>query len=305
MLFALGSGPAFAEGLVIPRKGGLTVLRGADLSELRQVSTGLERETPRLAVHPGAPVLASLSGRELTFWNLPTFTEASRHQDDLFQSACGLAFSAGGEELYVLSEAMKAVIVFDLNSSKVAGVIPVPGGVPNRIDATALGLLVRTENGVCLLSPELEDALLAQFRYPATLQSAAISGERLFLARSGEPGLDSYEAKSGRALGPIFSSSQFQAVAPLPKKSGLVALTSAGGVEAWDFGQSRATWTYGGSGLFDNLLLSKEGTVVYALSRKTGSLVSLDAASGKELATVRVSASLESSNRMAVFSDLP
>lgn len=306
VLFALGFQPGFAEGLVVPRNGGVTVFRGDDLSEVRQVSTGSEQETPSLAAHPAAPVLASLSSGELTFWNLPSFTEASRHKNDLFLSARGLAFSPSGEALYILSESMKAVIVFDLNTSKVVRMIPVPGGIPKRIETTAIGLLVEIEKGVSLLSYEGEGALLTQFRYPETLQSAVISDHRIFLARSGESGLDSYEAKSGRALGPVFSGSHFKALVNLPKKAGLVALTTTGTVEAWNFGQTRASWTYGGSGgLFDLLLSNKEGTVVYALARKTGNLVALDSASGKELAMGKISTSVEGAGRMAVFSDLP
>ena len=73
LLFLLLTGSAWAEGLAVPTEGGVLILDGRNLTEIRTLSLG-GKETPRLAVHPSSPVMAGLAGDQLVFWNLPTFT---------------------------------------------------------------------------------------------------------------------------------------------------------------------------------------------------------------------------------------
>ena len=69
LLFLLLTGSVWAEGLAVPTEGGVLILDGRSLTEVRALSLG-GKETPRLAVHPSSSVMAGLVGEQLIFWNL-------------------------------------------------------------------------------------------------------------------------------------------------------------------------------------------------------------------------------------------
>jgi len=283
----LFSGTALADGVVVPRKGGGTVLDGATLSEVGSFSLPSE-SVPLLAVHPVAPIMASSTPEQgLVFWNLPSFKEASRHEDPLLKDGIvDLAFSHDGESLYLLSEELRAVIVFDLKSSKVKSVIAVAGGSPQGLEVAEAGLLVRQQGGVSLLSPSPETGLLIQFRYEEKVQAAQVVGSHIYLGLQGQTGLWVYRLPEGRTVGLLSTEAEATQVSAKGTGDGLVVLTSSGGLEARSLSQGGPGWTFagGGSYRFDSFASAPHGRVLYAQDVDTGGLVAVDSQSGSELA---------------------
>lgn len=283
-----------ADGVAIPKVGGFLVLNGNSLTEVRTVEMGGE-DVPKLAVHPSSAVMAGMSADKLTFWNLPSFAEASRHSEPIFAAVTDLAFSADGSTLYLLSGELRAVIKFDLATSRVSGTLPVPGGEPLWLKAHAKGVVVGQENSVSLLSATAEEGLLSQFRFPEKISSALVREERLYLTRAGVAGIDSYEVQSGRAIGFLPTAN------PLSRlvggvTDGLYALSQNGEVQAWTVDAAQPRWTIQSGGVaFDELVTGGDGSTVFAYAEASQTLVSLDTALGKENARVNLGASFRRS----------
>jgi len=287
VLWLLSAASTLADGVAVPTAGGVLVLSGRTLTEVRSLEFK-EQEVPRLAVHPSSPILASLSGDRLQFWNLPSFAEASRHENALFEGAHSLAFSQDGAALFLLSPELRAVLKFDLATSRVVGTLPVPGGDPLWMEVIPEGVLVGQADSLSLLSPEPRLGLLAQFRFPDRLNSAAVERGRLLLAREGVAGLDSYEIKTGRAVEFVPTSSTFEHL--VSEAGRLYALSPGGEVQALSPDASRALWTYSDSSLSpDRLVAGADGSLLYVFDHSKGVLISLDALSGQENARIQLS----------------
>jgi hypothetical protein len=282
------SGAVQADGVAIPREGGFLVLNGDSLTEARTVEMG-GADVPKLAVHPSSPILAGLSEDRLTFWNLPSFAEASRHQDSLFKGVVDIDFSDDGTVLYLLSAELRAVIKFDLSSSQVSGTLPVPGGQPLWLQVHAEGVLVGQEHSVSLLSADAEKGLLSQFRFPERITSALVKGQSLFLTRVGSAGVDTYEARTGRAIGFLPTASTLKQLIGGVKGDGLYALSGNGAVQAWSADGSRPRWTFPAGALsFDAIVTGGSGSALYAFDQDSQVLVALDSGLGKESARVNL-----------------
>ena len=286
LLFLLLTGSAWAEGLAVPTEGGVLILDGRNLTEIRTLSLG-GKETPRLAVHPSSPVMAGLAGDQLVFWNLPPFTEASKHQDTLFSGVDSMAFSADGSTLFLLSPELRAVLNFDLATSKVIGTLPVPGGSPEWMKVTPDGLLVGQENSVNLLSTSPDKGLLAQYSFPDSIVAAVVSQGRIILARAGIAGIDSYELKTGRAIGYVPAAGVIKDM--VAGTGGMYALLNGGEVRALSADGSQTRWTYPASGsTFQQIVAGANGSSVFCFDRSAGVLVSLDAVAGQENARINL-----------------
>lgn len=283
LLIILFCSAARADGLAVPVKGGFSVLDGKTLAVVRAVEMGGE-DVPKLAVHPSSPILAGLSGQRLVFWNLPSFAEASTHSDSLFAGVTELGFSPDGTTLYLLSDELRAVIKFDLASSRVSGTLPIPGGPPLWMKAYSSGVLVGQDDTLSLLSPNAEKGLLAQFRFAQKVSSALMIGENLLVARAGLAGIDSYQALTGRAVQFMPTASGFKQLVGSGGGS-FYALGGAGDVSAWTTDALRPRWTHSSSPLvFDGIAMGGENARVYAFDLKGQTLVALDSALGNESA---------------------
>jgi hypothetical protein len=290
-----------ADGVAIPKEGGFLVLDGSSLAEVRTVEMGGD-DVPKLAVHPSSPIMAGLRADELTFWNLPSFAEASQHRDPLFEGVVDLEFSEDGATLYLLSSELRAVIAFDLASSRVSGTLPVPGGDPLWLEVHPQGVLVGQEHSVSLLSADAEEGLLSQFRFPEKVSSALVNGQGLYLVRAGTAGVDSYEVQSGRAIGFLPTSSVLKQLVAGVKGDGMYALSESGAVQAWTADATQPRWTYpAGVVVFDAIVTGGSGSTVYAFDHSSQTLVSLDSALGKE--NSRVNISILAASRPVVYEE--
>jgi hypothetical protein len=282
----LFTGTAWADGLVFPKAGGAVVLDGSSLAQGRALSLS-SKSIPVLAVHPAAPIMASCTPEEgLVFWNVPSFSEASRHQDSLLKEGIvALAFSKDGEHLYLLSQALRAVVDFDLSQSKVQGLVPVPGGLPEGLEVSTSGLVVWQETGLSLLSSDPKVGLLAQFRFPEKVLAAQVLGQRLYVALRGVSGLWSYQLPNGRALGVIPTQAEIAQISSPVEGGGMLLLKSSGVVELRDLDKPQPRWTHSeGQCRFDAMAPAGQGRVVYLYDAETGTVVAVDSQLGTELA---------------------
>ena len=280
--------PAWADGVALPKNGGVLILNGRSLTEAKQLQVKGDR-APLLAVHPSSNILAGLADGALTFWNLPSYAEASRHVDPLFDDAADIAFSADGTTLYILSPSLGAVLRFELASSKVVGTLPVPGGPPRWMSVTSEGVLVGQEHAVCLVSADPETGLLAQYLFPEKLKSAAMLGGRIFLGREGAAGLDSFEAKTGRMIAFYPTSVPLRQLLS-DRKGSVLALTEMGEVQAWTPDATRPKWRFRAPGLSaDRMVTGGDGATVYLFDSQSQVLVALDTAAGTENARITLS----------------
>jgi outer membrane protein assembly factor BamB len=287
LLFILLTGSVLAEGLAVPIQGGVLILDGRSLTEIRNLNLG-SKETPRLAVHPSSPVMAGLAGDQLVFWNLPAFAEASKHSDTLFPGVSSMEFSADGSSLFLLSPELKAVLVFDLATSKIIGTLPVPGGRPEWMKVTPDGVLVGQKNAVNLLSTSPDKGLLAQYSFPDSIGAAVVTQGRIILARTGMAGFDSYELKTGRAIGYVPAAGVVRDL--VVGTGGMYALLNGGEVRALSADSSQTRWTYPSSGAtFQQIAAGPNGSSVFCFDNSAGLLVSLDAVAGQENARVNLS----------------
>lgn len=275
-----------AEGLAVPVEGGVVVLDGRSLAEVRRVELS-GSGVPQLAIHPSSSVLAGLVGEQLVFWNLPALAEASKHKDSLFSGVNAMAFSVDGSSLFLLSPELRAVLKFDLATSKVTGTLPIPGGVPVWMRVVPDGVMIGQENAVSLLSPIPGKGLLAQYSFPDSIRSAAVNQGRILLARTGIAGVDSYELKTGRAIGFVPAADVVKDL--VAGAGGLCALSRGGEVRALSSDAAQTRWVYPAESAPLQALISGGGGTVFCFDGKTGTLVSLDAVAGQENARISLS----------------
>lgn len=289
ILFSLCA-PALADGLIVPKVGGCLVLSPGTLAKEREFKMDT-KAVPLLAAHPSAPVVASVTPEQgLVFWNTPGFSEASRAGDPLLKDGIvDMAFSADGNSLYLLSAPLRAVLVYDLSSSKLAGVVPVPGSDGKRIKSCEAGVLVRQDDGVSLLSPTPKPGLLAQYRYSQPLLAALCEGDRLYTSIQGDPGIWVYDLKAGQTLGLLPAQGSTVSLGPRAGEKGVVMVESSGIVSARDFKSATPNWTYQGTPANSlGVELLSGGQSLYVFNSNSGSLVALAGDTGKVQASAEL-----------------
>ena len=287
LLLASTALPTIAEDLVIPRHGEMLVLTGSTLTEVRRVSVN-SHHRPVLAVHPSEPILASVTEhRGLVFWNLPSFAQASRHESTMLENITAAHFSPDGRSLYLLNTELRAIVVFDLASSKVAGVLAVPGENPLDFGVTSQGVWVRQEHGATFLSSNAQEGLLAQYRFPEALAAGLVTGDRFYAVIGETTGISSYILKSGRALGYLPTAERIRHL--LSEDRGFYLLSSQGGVEFKDLASGSQIWSGSvvGEGA-DYLLSGKDSASLYVIGRGSGMVRSFDSRTGDAKAQFRV-----------------
>lgn len=285
-IWLVASSVAFGEELIVPREGGVVVLDGQTLAELRRVEFG--EAPPLLSVHPQAPILASLQGGNgLVFWNLPTMVEASRHEHALFDGVSAMHFSEDGDELYLLSSKLRGIVVFDLSRSKVKGLIPVPGSPPKGFSVAESGLVVEQADGISLVSTEPQDGLVAQFRFPENLNSSVVAGAQLFVALRGVPALTSYQLPSGRVLNFMPTNGEVTYLASGSTPGEVVSLDGNGQVQKWAPAGGRS-WTGPALGVGVRAVCASRKGRLYTFDETSGTILVLDAEAGTELARSQV-----------------
>lgn len=273
---------AGADGLVVPGRGEMQLI---DLSTVRAGRTiELEGEAvPVLAVHPQQSVMASVSSSSgLRFWNIPDFSEASRFEDPLLEGVVDARFSNDGASLYLLSQQLKAVIVYDLASSKLGRIWPLPGSSPLALVDGEQGLGVLHKDGASLLDTS-NGQLKAQFRFGAPVKGALLDSKFTCLAAADGGGVSRFRADSGKRLPNIGGGGAYSELKKGPNGRYYLVHESASSLEAWEgAGQSMAWNSDLGQGPH-YVILSKDGRWVYALSLALKSMSVLDESSGKEL----------------------
>jgi hypothetical protein len=227
--------------------------------------------------------------------------EASQHRDPLFQEGIAdLEFSLNGEELYLLSPGLGAVIVFRLENSQITGLIPIPGGRATDIEVSKMGLLVLQEERLTILSPYPEEGLLAQFRFPSEVASVLPGEGKVHIALKGEGGVLRFRVPDGRTLAPLASSSSISSMVSRDDGS-FVFLGRSGSLEGWVQTEESPAWSHSLGGSYDVLLNAPESGNVYAVDFDSKTLLTLDPRSGAELGRANIG---ESSGRPIVFSGL-
>lgn len=274
-------GAARADGLAIPGKARINIV---DLQTIR-----LERTidlkgngVPVLASHPSAPIVASvIPGGGLTFWNTPSFTQASQISDPLFDDVSALAFSPQGDRLFMLSPSLRAVLAFGLQTSKVESIYPIPGGNAIGLDAKDKGLIVRQQDGLTILEPST-GVLLGQWRLNALVNGAMLSSDRLTLAVSSESGLLCFNPATGARLAGLGGEGGYGTLyAPTPSGFFAFCLTSHT-LESW-LGSGKIAWTALLAKGDHELFASKDGSWLYALGRESRMLSVFETVGGRKL----------------------
>lgn len=274
--------PALADGLIASRAGGGVLLDSDTLSEVGRFQMG-DNDVPLLAVHPTAPILAAHTpGEGLVFWNLPQCSEASRHQNALLgEGVVSLEFSRDGERLYLLSSRLRAVLVFELASSKIITMIPVPGGEPTGFGVGAGHLLVTQGSTISVLSTDPKEGLVAQFRFPEEVLSGLLQESRVYVALRGVNGIWAYQFPTGRTLGLLPTSTEVAEI--VERANGLVLSTPSGLESQPTSGEGQGWKAPSVGGAFDLAGITPDQRRVFALKRASGLLLILDSKTGAEL----------------------
>lgn len=272
----------WADGMVVPGRGQMQLV---DLSTVRAGRTiELEGDAiPVLAVHPQQSVLASVSATSgLRFWNLPDFSEASHFEDPLLEGIVDARFSADGARLFLLSQQLKAVLVYDLSGSKLDRVWPLPGSDPLALVGGEQGLGVLHKDGASLLDPS-SGQLKAQFRFGVPVKGALLDSRITWLSVADGGGVSRFRADSGKRLASVGGGGAY---AQLEKgSSGRYYLVheSESALEVWDGAAQSLVWSAELGQGPHYVLVSQDGRWVYALSLALKSMAVLEEASGKEL----------------------
>ena len=272
-----------ADGLVVPKPGGGVVLDADSLNQVAEFRVD-SRTTPLLAVHPSSPILAGYTPETgVVFFNLPSMTVASTHKGELYANGINdLAFSADGNSLYLLSGELRSVVVLDLKTSEVSGLLPVPGAGSEGLSITSSGLLLNQGSVLSLIGPQADEGLLAQFRFPQDISDAQVEGERLFIGLRGVAGVWSYQLPSGRVLGFLPTEGEVKQFCPLGRGQGFCLLSASGAIQAYDFSAAGPRWTF--PGRYARLLRGRESGAVFALDSQSSTVIAVDSKLGSELA---------------------
>lgn len=286
LLFAMVCSPVSADGLLVPKVGGCSILSAESLAVEKDLKLD-SRSVPLVAAHPTSPVVATVTPEQgLVFWNAPGFSEASRSTEALLTDGIvDLAFSHDGSSLFLLSAPLRSVLVFDLATSKVSSVVPVPGGDGQRLWGCEAGILVRQGDGVTVLSPSPKPGLLAQYRYAQPLLAVLCESERLYASVEGDPGIWVYDVKAGQTLGLLPSEGSTVALGRRTADKGVVMVEADGTVAARDFKSFTPNWSYRGQPASSQGVEVLRGVQsLYLYNKNDGSLVALSGASGQVLA---------------------
>lgn len=292
------SSASSAESLFVPTSGGFFV---TDLTQ-RQVPRKVELPgdaIPVLAVHPSAPVLATVSETSgVVFWNLPLVQEASRSEDGLYQGIVDLAFSGDGNSLYLLSTSLKSLLVFDLASNKISGVWPLVGGRPLSLQATSKGVLILQSDGATLLDPSREGAVLAQFRFDSDVLGSHLAGDYLYMAVSGLAGLQVYRLDDGQRFQELGQAPYTRVVSK--KSGGVFLLSSSRGVESWSKDRSQL-WSQTSLRDVSQVLVSRDEQWLYLFSDNQPNVALWSAVSGQEMGKLEFPGELKGVPRLAPY----
>ena len=276
-----------ADGLAVPVKGAIQVVDLKTVRAGRTVSLKGD-DIPVLAVHPEATVMATVSpSGGLVFWNLPSFTEASRAEDPLFESVVDMRFSSQGDRVFLLSRDLKAVLVYSLSTSAVESVYPVPGGEPVGLLVGEKALWVEQKEGGALLDLASGD-LLTQWRFGARPGGAMFSEDAPVLSVPSTGGVWSFDSSTAAPKARLSGEGSYGTLLPgLSKGSFLAHRVDTGVVEFWT-GPKALKWKAPLAPGEHDFVLSPDGQWVYALNRETKMLTVLEGASGRELGKLPV-----------------
>lgn len=274
--------PVWADGLAVPGEG---VIQLVDLATIRLARTvELQGDAvPVLAVHPSQSVLASLSATSgLRFWNLPDFSEANEFEDPLLEGVIDAAFSNGGGKLYLLSEELKSVLVYDLATSEISSIWPLPGGAPLSLAVGADSVGVLQKDGATLLDPN-SGTLKAQFRFGLPVKGALLNGRTHLFSIADGGGVSAYRASSGTRLPSVGGGGAYAQLMEADGGRYYMVHESESQLEAWDGNGSTMAWAAELGQGPHYVVASRDGKWVYAASRSLKSIAVLDQGSGKEL----------------------
>lgn len=283
LCFLLLAHPVWSDGLAVPGRGVISVVDLATIRVSRTVELPGEA-VPMLAVHPADSVLATLSSSSgLRFWNLPDFSEASQFEDPLLEGVVDLAFSSDGTRLYLLSQELKAVLVYDLGTSTISQVWPIPGGTPVSLSVGTGSLGVLHKDGASVLDPA-SGSLKFQFRFGLPVKGALLDKRVIYLSVADGGGVSRYRADNGARLDNVGGGGAYaQLLQDLQSGRLYMVHESESLLEARDGNGGTLAWSSELGQGPHYVMVSRDGKWVYASSRSLKSVAVLEQSSGREL----------------------